>query len=79
MRRAEHSATTVGMVELTIEQLSMTVDCSFLAREVRGRVRVREEEDKCLWQQHFPLGGLWWGQLGHRLNLFVAFFIFDHN
>ena len=34
LRSAEHSAITVGIVELTIEQLSITVDCSFLTLEV---------------------------------------------
>ena len=64
MRKAEHSATTVGMVELTIEQLSRMVDCSLLAREVRALLRTWEVE--CRWQQHLFLGGLLCGQFAQR-------------
>lgn len=70
VRKAENSATIVGRVVFIADW--STVEGYRLLREVIGRAfRVAE----FLWQQHFCSRVLWCGQLGHRRNRLVDFFI----
>ena len=73
---AENYAIIVGMVELTIDVLSI-VDGSFLGLDVNALFLIVDADEA--WQQHFRYNAAECGQFAHFLYLFVDFFINLYN